>query len=968
MGRLERKYGLEEQNPLKDIYENQRIYRFREISKFEQTYDLLKYVCEQNGTMLEYASKKLVTPELCEIAVKQNGIALQYIPANIFNMVSDKWIMNLYMLAVKSNGTSLEYIPDDYINEQMVLSAVGKKDNKIRYYDRYPIAYVPKKYRTHDVNVMSVSNYPLSIENISFLRKDYIELAELAVEGNGEAIKYVEERFRSKKMYLAALKTYPMAIYFMPKEYITYEICEKCFADDYRTFKFFPSKYITEEMCLYLINNNLFSVLSRRVQIEENFYDIGDDEDDNDVTDDEKYETIDFSQFPNEMRNRTIIDSIINANYINAYELILWNEKVESVNEDTEIEDSHTNARGEIVLPLNKSDISYIRKCIKRIEIENDKRIIPVSVCIDGMSKSYLPRIHQSYIPVEYKGKELLVHDLCEDEYSSRDIYYISDIHLEHQIGEMYNNIVINKSLNNRKSVELLTEIIDQKITELLGDVSYGILLVGGDVSNNVRLTTLFYKRLYKKWRGKIIAVLGNHELWDGAGIEELADQDYYSRNVDEIINDYSEHIEKINKYTWNTRLRMLENEVVIYYKNKQLCKLSYDDIINSTNEELIGLFSKCSLIVLGGVGYSGRDKKYNASTGIYHKTIDLNEDKRRSKIFKGLHDKIAKCAKNKKVIVLTHTPVYDWMPENKCVPNWIYLNGHTHHNTLCRNENGSVILADNQLGYIPKKWSLNAIHVDYYYDIFDGYKDGVYKITSEEYREFYYGKGIPDVECKYPGILYMLKKKENYMFLLETNSSLCLMVGGSRKKLQNSDLDYYYENMDVYAYKIRELIKPYQSAIESISRSIRKIGGTGYIHGCIVDISFFSHVYLNPYDGKVTSYWAESIIGRSVYPDVQSLLIDKEPDMAKKYQLSVNEGEIASLVATSQKNYKVAKVPKWVLGTEIYRESRIMKSLQYVWHQNVIRIWNDDVLTGRKRSTKKLTTSKKTNNSKKKT
>ena len=43
-------------------------------------------------------------------------------------------------------------------------------------------------------------------------------------------------------------------------------------------------------------------------------------------------------------------------------------------------------------------------------------------------------------------------------------------------------------------------------------------------------------------------------------------------------------------------------------------------------------------------------------------------------------------------------------------------------------------------------------------------------------------------------------------------------------------------------------------------------------------------------------------------------------------------------------KETKLPVIPEWVLGTQIYEPSRTMKAIQYVWEQNVIRIWNDDV------------------------
>lgn len=68
---------------------------------------------------------------------------------------------------------------------------------------------------------------------------------------------------------------------------------------------------------------------------------------------------------------------------------------------------------------------------------------------------------------------------------------------------------------------------------------------------------------------------------------------------------------------------------------------------------------------------------------------------------FKKVYDKINRCAGDMQVIVITHTPIYDWAndPVN---PNWVYINGHTHQNSLIRKQDGTTILSDNQVGYKP--------------------------------------------------------------------------------------------------------------------------------------------------------------------------------------------------------------------------------------------------------------------------
>ena len=48
-----------------------------------------------------------------------------------------------------------------------------------------------------------------------------------------------------------------------------------------------------------------------------------------------------------------------------------------------------------------------------------------------------------------------------------------------------------------------------------------------------------------------------------------------------------------------------------------------------------------------------------------------------------------------------------------------------------------------------------------------------------------------------------------------------------------------------------------YMDKLLNISKVIKSIGGDGSIHGCIVDIDYYNHIYINPVDGKITPYFA---------------------------------------------------------------------------------------------------------------
>lgn len=70
-----------------------------------------------------------------------------------------------------------------------------------------------------------------------------------------------------------------------------------------------------------------------------------------------------------------------------------------------------------------------------------------------------------------------------------------------------------------------------------------------------------------------------------------------------------------------------------------------------------------------------------------------------------------------------------------------------------------------------------------------------------------------------------------------------------------------------------------------------------------------------------------------------------------EKYKEAYNKGSIPLLsryaITKENKNeiMKAAIVPKLVLGTEIYKGSRIMRAIQYIFDENVIRVWNDEIL-----------------------
>ena len=57
---------------------------------------------------------------------------------------------------------------------------------------------------------------------------------------------------------------------------------------------------------------------------------------------------------------------------------------------------------------------------------------------------------------------------------------------------------------------------------------------------------------------------------------------------------------------------------------------------------------------------------------------------------------------------------------------------------------------------------------------------------------------------------------------------------------------------MDSEIKRIKSPLDKYSAFQEKIAAEIRKIGGNGHIHGCIIDIDWENHIYVNPVDLKI--------------------------------------------------------------------------------------------------------------------
>ena len=193
-----------------------------------------------------------------------------------------------------------------------------------------------------------------------------------------------------------------------------------------------------------------------------------------------------------------------------------------------------------------------------------------------------------------------------------------------------------------------------------------------------------------------------------------------------------------------------------------------------------------------------------------------------------------------------------------------------------------------------------------------------------------------------------MLKKNGYYCFINETKTcSLSILNGGALKRLDKTDVSYYFDHMDEVISYIEKPLEQYTNAQKTISDEIRKLGGTGTIHSCIIDIDFNNHVYLNPIDSKITGYYATDIINKYIYPSIPMLLKERCPDLYTKYLEQKDNNLNNPLTPTMKKNLELEIAPTIYLNTDIYKASREIKKMQKL-KNNILSVWYDNPNTNK--------------------
>lgn len=541
----------------------------------------------------------------------------------------------------------------------------------------------------------------------------------------------------------------------------------------------------------------------------------------------------------------------------------------------------------------------------------------------------FSPNLLDSFsLPIQNEplSRQALTLARAEEEYlpSSSHIYYVTDLHLLHKIQRAHCHSDADVVLLLRNII--LDLFCDRHISDR------DILLFGGDTSSDFDVFCLFIKllRQYLDEQSSdfpIVFILGNHELWPFSNLPLV-----------EIYQKYETALIK-------QKMLLLQNNIIYRNNFSQLNTITSDELSSISSNTLRSQLRNARFILFGGTAFSGQNKEFNAENGIYRSSLNRSEEILESQKFEHLYKLVANSLVNHKAVILTHTPPSDWHKNFKPQKDFVYVNGHTHYNYFY--DDGIYrIYADNQIGYRTKHPKLKYFYWDNSYDLFVDYPDGIHTITCEQFCDFYRGINAPVHITKSFFKIYLLKRNGYYCFIHQSlKGQLYIMHGGAIKKLGHSDIDYYYQHMNAVINALKSPMDTISLAQQKISADIISIGGTGTIHGCIIDIDYYNHIYVNPMDLTVTAYFATDMIHKTVFPDIPTLLKENCPALYSNYCKRLESSDRFSLARLSSVPQKHFSSPEFYLSTDIYAASRTMCKLQRLQQYRILSVWSESAV-----------------------
>lgn len=538
------------------------------------------------------------------------------------------------------------------------------------------------------------------------------------------------------------------------------------------------------------------------------------------------------------------------------------------------------------------------------------------------------------------------------DTWTNKHIFYISDIHLAHQVIKKFKQKV-NDNCISCYIKEIAQKLFTTNLTESIHSFGTTFIIFGGDISSNFELAKTFYTEFMKQLstinnRSEyyVYAILGNHEFWDFETTIDCFD------TYEELFNQLGICFLQ-NTITWfgkhEVPLKPVKNE-----NGTTQCYVELKKEENPHEYEQQMRYIHNTLIV-GGVGFAGYNNKFNANMRIYQTALNREQEIAETQKWKRTYQEALNIAEknNSILIVLSHNPISDWNPDIPKNNGCVYFTGHTHKNYLYHDEERDIhIFANNQIGHNNKNIQFKEAYIYNRTNPFAGYNDGYYEITSAKYIQFYdymnehiQGNGLVEHQIQTNGAkFYMIKHKGYYGFFMVAPKGTYICSGGRIKKISKStDIKQFDTDFLDMVEKYLKILSPYRNAQEQIAKIVKSFGGEGKIHGCIIDIDFFNHIMLNPSDGSMTYYYSPIFGMVQTYNNLLNLLDDHNKILAEQYRKQLKSADSEQI---SEKQIAcITDIVKIDIKNSVYAVSNRINQIQRLFDKKILRDWNDELL-----------------------
>jgi hypothetical protein len=184
------------------------------------TIAICRVAIKENGLALEFVPKELVTKELCHLAVDNDWRALRFVP---FEEMGPR----ICEKAVKKNGLALEYVPEELRSIDIVRIALTNCEEAKRFLSAASIAKLPELTRA-----------PVSTTHEEFF----------ALHDHSFSAEWTQEMANKGNLHV------------IPFWLVDRDICDLAFSKSVDNIRFAHGRFVTEEMAWAAVHSNVENI------------------------------------------------------------------------------------------------------------------------------------------------------------------------------------------------------------------------------------------------------------------------------------------------------------------------------------------------------------------------------------------------------------------------------------------------------------------------------------------------------------------------------------------------------------------------------------------------------------------------------------------------------------------------------------------------------------------------------------